>query len=104
MLQIAQEIVYFAHINSNHIMKIINFAETNSILNQYVAEIRAVALEAQLDIMIEFVVADKSNNGGHALSHNGCHSSTGSTELREAKQSKDHDRIQNDICDGTAKL
>ena len=33
MLQIAQEIVYFAHINSNHIMKIINFAETNSILN-----------------------------------------------------------------------
>ena len=38
MLQIAQEIVYFAHINSNHIMKIINFAETNSILNQYVAE------------------------------------------------------------------
>ena len=54
--------------------------------------------------MIEFVVADKSNNGGYALSHNGCHSSTGSTELREAKQSKDHDRIQNDICDGTAKL
>ena len=42
MLQIAQEIVYFAHINSNHIMKIINFAETNSILNQYVAEIFSV--------------------------------------------------------------
>ena len=38
------------------------------------------------------------------LSHNGCHGCTGSTELREAKQSKDHDRIQNDICDDTAKL
>ena len=45
MLQIAQEIVYFAHINSNHIMKIINFAETNSILNQYVAEIRDVQVQ-----------------------------------------------------------
>ena len=46
MLQIAQEIVYFAHINSNHIMKIINFAETNSILNQYVAEIRDVQVQS----------------------------------------------------------
>ena len=45
MLQIAQEIVYFAHINSNHIMKVINFAETNSILNQYVAEIRDVQVQ-----------------------------------------------------------
>ena len=62
------------------------------------------SLEAQADFMIEFVVAGKGNNGGYALSHNGCHGCTGSTELREAKQSKDHDRIQNDICDGTAKL
>ena len=46
MLQIAQEIVYFAHINSNYIMKIINFAETNSILNQYVAEIRDVQVQS----------------------------------------------------------
>ena len=46
------------------------------------------SLEAQLDIMIEFVVADKSNNGGHALSHNGCHSSTGSTELGNPRSPK----------------
>ena len=42
----AEEIVYFAHINSNHIKKIINFAETNSILNQYVAEIRDVQVQS----------------------------------------------------------
>ena len=46
MLQIAQEIVNYAHINSNHIIKIINFAETNSILNQYVAEIRDVQVQS----------------------------------------------------------
>ena len=55
--------------------------------------------------MIEFVVAGKSNNGGHALSHNEFATAAPvAPSLGEAKKSKDHDRIQNDICDGTAKL
>ena len=62
----------------------------------------AVQYAATIDEFVERL--NKGNNGGYALSHNGCHGCTGSTELREAKQSKDHDRIQNDICDGTAKL
>jgi uracil phosphoribosyltransferase len=46
MLQIDGEMVYFAHKNTISVMKIINFTETNSVLNQYVAEIRDTQIQS----------------------------------------------------------
>ena len=45
MLQVGWKIAYLCRQKENSAMKIINFAESNSVLNQYVAEIRNVEIQ-----------------------------------------------------------
>lgn len=66
--------------------------------------IRAESMETESDFMIEFVVAESGNDTGYTLSDHCSNSSTCYAHFRSTKKTKDQDRVQDDVCDGTAEL
>ena len=54
--------------------------------------------------MIKFMVAGSGNDAGYTLSDHSSHGSSGNTHFRSTKKTKDQDRIQDDVGDGTAQL
>ena len=67
-------------------------------------EIRTEPFEVEPYFMIKFMVAGSGNDAGYTLSDYSSHSSSGNTHFRSAKKTKDQDRVQDDVGDGTAQL
>ena len=54
--------------------------------------------------MVIFVIAGSGYDAGYALSDDGGNGSSGYPHLRESEKSEDHNRVKDDIGDGTASL
>ena len=67
-------------------------------------KVRTEAPEAEPDFMIKFMVADSCNDAGYTLSDHSSYSSSGNTHFRSTEQTKDQDRVKDDVGDGTAQL
>ena len=67
-------------------------------------KVRTEAPEAEPDFMIKFMVAGSCNDAGYTLSDHSSYSSSGNTHFRSTEQTKDQDRVKDDVGDGTAQL
>ena len=67
-------------------------------------KVRTEAPEAEPDFMIKFMVADSGNDAGYTLSDHSSYSSSGNTHFRSTEQTKDQDRVKDDVGDCSAQL
>ena len=63
-------------------------------------KVRTEAPEAEPDFMIKFMVADSGNDAGYTLSDHSSYSSSGNTHFRSTEQTKDQDRVKDDVGHG----
>ena len=61
-------------------------------------------LPAQVNVFVEFQVHEKTEQGGYTLTQNSCVGGTRYSQPGEAEETEDHDRVEDDVNDGTGRL